>query len=224
MRVLFRASPSKRRGPSRHPRLERCHLSSRGACRTAQASPAFTRALPRDRRLPAVRAQRPSRRECAASHRARHTTWREAVARTPSRFARVVTGPPPVTYPRIPRSARLSSGLLRMTKARNPRDGLLKAITPFPRGAQRSSPNDSRKGSKLRALTALRQSWVNDSRDQRSLGGAQSRRRVSAVRRRRAAKQPHKTGGCLPLLAASAGVATALQASSNTYPKGLTPR
>ena len=26
--------------------------------------------------------ERPSRRSCAASHRARHTTWREAVART----------------------------------------------------------------------------------------------------------------------------------------------
>ena len=200
MRVLFRASPSKRRGPSRHHRRERCHLSSRRACRTSQASTAFIRATPRDRR-------------------------QQAVARTHGAGLRVViSGPPLMTYARIPPSARLSSGLLRMTKARNPRDGLLKAITPFPRGAQRSSPNDSRKGSKLRALTALRESWVNDSRDQRSLGGAQSRRRVSAVRRRRAAKQPHKTGGCLPLLAASAGVATALPASSNTYPKGLTPR
>src|SRR5216683_3700064 len=39
------------------------------------------------------------------------------------------------------------------------------AITPSPRGAQRSSPNDSRKGSNSRALTALLESWVNDSRD-----------------------------------------------------------
>src|SRR6266852_1703195 len=44
------------------------------------------------------------------------------------------------------------------------------------------------------------------------------------MRRRRSANQPHETGGCLPLLAAITGVATALQASSNTYPNGLTPR
>jgi hypothetical protein len=109
-----------------------------------------------------------------------------------------------------------------------PRDGLFKAITPSPPGAQRtspndsrngsmrrastalreswvndssalqgvqrSSPNDSRNGSNSRALTALRESWVNDSRDKRSPGGAQSRRRVSAVWRRRAANQPHPTG------------------------------
>src|SRR6266852_9231035 len=44
------------------------------------------------------------------------------------------------------------------------------------------------------------------------------------MRRRRLANQPHETGGCLPLLAAITGVATALQASSNTYPNGLTPQ
>ena len=38
------------------------------------------------------------------------------------RFARASSLP--VTYARIPRSAALSTGFLRMTKARNPRDGL----------------------------------------------------------------------------------------------------
>src|SRR5450432_377370 len=101
---------------------------------------------------------------------------------------------PPVTYARIPPSARLSSGFLRMTKARNPRDGLLQAITPSPRGAQRSSPNDSRKGSNSRALTALLESWVNDSRDWAVPTGTSSRRRINAVQRWRAADQLHTTG------------------------------
>src|SRR2546422_9942850 len=47
-----------------------------------------------------------------------------------------------------------------------------KAITPSSRGAQRSSPNDSRNGSNSRALTALLESWVNDSRDGRFPGEA----------------------------------------------------
>src|SRR3984893_6256098 len=62
-----------------------------------------------------------------------------------------------------------------MTKARNPRDGLLKAITPSPQGVQRSPPNDSRKGSNSRALTALLESWVNDSRDLSAPPGERNR-------------------------------------------------
>jgi len=92
--------------------------------------------------------------------------WREAVARTHGAGLRVVTGGglPPVTYARIPRSARLSSALLRVTKARNPRDGLFsRPFTPALRGVQRLSPNDPRNGSMRRALTVLRESWVNDS-------------------------------------------------------------
>src|SRR5206468_9692886 len=61
-------------------------------------------------------------------------------------------------------------------------------------GAQRSSPNDSRKGSTSRALTALLESWVNDSRAWAVPTGTPSRRRVSAVQRRRAADQLHTTG------------------------------
>ena len=44
------------------------------------------------------------------------------------------------------------------------------AATPALQGVQRPSPNDSRNGSKLRALTALVESWVNDSRDSASPG------------------------------------------------------
>src|SRR5207302_1870081 len=100
----------------------------------------------------------------------------QAVVRTHGAGLRVViSGPPLMTYAHIPPSARLSSGFLRMTKARNPRDGLLKAITPSPRGAQRSSPNDSRKGSNSRALTALLESWVNDSRDSGAPPGERNR-------------------------------------------------
>src|ERR1700694_4163200 len=44
------------------------------------------------------------------------------------------------------------------------------AATPALQGVQRLSPNDSRKGSNSRALTALLESWVNDSRDSASPG------------------------------------------------------
>ena len=201
MRVLFRASPSKRRGPSRHHRHERCHLSSRRACRTSQASTAFIRATPRDRR-------------------------QQAVARTHGAGLRVViSGPPLMTYARIPPSARLSSGFLRMTKARNPRDGLLKAITPSPRVAQRSSPNDSRKGSNSRALTAFRESWVNDSRDQALPRGSAI---ATPSKRRCGAGEQHnnrtKREGVSRCSQQSLGSLRRPQASSNTYPNGLTPR
>src|ERR1700730_14636015 len=53
----------------------------------------------------------------------------------------------------------------RVTEDSNPRDGLFEAATPALQGVQRLSPNDSRKGSNSRALTALLESWVNDSRD-----------------------------------------------------------
>src|SRR5579862_657082 len=49
-------------------------------------------------------------------------------------------------------------------------------------GVQRSSPNDSHNGSKLRALTALPESWVNDSRE-----GSSDRNAVATPTRRRAA-------------------------------------
>ena len=133
-------------------------------------------------------------------------------------------GSPPVTYARIPRSARLSRAFLRVTKGSNPRDGLLKAITPSPRGAQRSSPNDSRKGSNSRALTALLESWVNDSRDSASPG----------KRHRDANKAPRGAGeqqtnrarreGVSRCSQQSLGSLRRPQASSNTYLNGLTPR
>ena len=117
-----------------------------------------------ERRHRAVRAQRPSRRECAASHRARHTKWREATACTHGDGLRVVTGTASDVRAQWPRRC-IYAAFRRVTEGSNPRDGLLKAITPSPLGAQRSSPNDSRKGSNSRALTALLESWVNDSRD-----------------------------------------------------------
>ena len=52
----------------------------------------------------------------------------------------------------------------------NPRDGLFEAATPALHEVQRLSPNDSRNGSNIRALTALLESWVNDSRDCASPG------------------------------------------------------
>ena len=169
---------------------------------------------------------RPSRRSCAASLELAHTTWREAVARTQRRIARVVhwRWSPPVTYARIPRSARLSRAFLRVTKGSNPRDGLSKAITPSPRGAQRSSPNDSRKGSNSRALTALLESWVNDSRDSASLGKChrdanKAPRGAGEQQTNRARREGVSRCSHLPL-----GSLRRFQASSNTYPNGLTPR
>jgi hypothetical protein len=44
----------------------------------------------------------------------------------------------------------------RVIEGSEPRDGLLTAITPSPRRAQRAAPNDSRNGSQARALTVLR--------------------------------------------------------------------
>lgn len=66
---------------------------------------------------------------------------------------------------------------------------------PSTRGAQRSSPNDSRNGSTRRALTAPLEPWVNGSRD----GGFPREARSRRQRRRCAAlakemKQPHETG------------------------------
>jgi hypothetical protein len=185
-RAICFARPRRNDGDHRATRcLERCHLSSRGACRETQASPAFIRATPRDRR-------------------------QLAVARTHGAGLRVViSGPPLMTYARIPPSARLSSGFLRMTKARNPRDGLSKAITPSPRGAQRSSPNDSRKGSNSRALTALLESWVNDSRDKALPRGSAiatpSKRRVALA----ISKPTTRNGGVSSVLASTTGAATA---------------
>jgi hypothetical protein len=43
-------------------------------------------------------------------------------------------------------------------------------LTPALQEVQRLSPNDPRNGSKFRALTALRESWVNDSRESASPG------------------------------------------------------
>ena len=63
----------------------------------------------------------------------------------------------------------------RVIEGSEPRDGHWKAITPSPRGAQRASPNDSRKGSNSRALTALLESWVNDSCDWAVPTGTRSR-------------------------------------------------
>jgi pimeloyl-ACP methyl ester carboxylesterase len=60
----------------------------------------------------------------------------------------------------------LASAGYRVTAGSNPGDGLLEGpLTPALQGAQRPAPNDSRKGSNSRALTALLESWVNDSRD-----------------------------------------------------------
>ena len=139
---------------------------------------------------------RPSLRLSATSHELANGTGcvRNAHARC-CRRASSLAVQPLVTYARIPRSAALSTGFLRMTKARNPRDGLSRGRHVFCRdGAQRPSPNDSRNGSMRRALTVLLESWVNDSRDKALPRGAQSRRRVSAVRRWRAIQTPHTTG------------------------------
>ena len=82
----------------------------------------------------------------------------------------------------------LYAAFRRVTEGSELRDGLLKAITPRPRGAQRSSPNDSRNGSNRRALTALLESWVNDSRDWRFPGEAP----VATPTKRRAAPASSK--------------------------------
>ena len=101
----------------------------------------------------------------------------------------------------------------------------LRSSTPALQGVQRLSPNDSRNGSNSRALTALLESWVNDSRGSRSPGGARSatpRKRV----RRRAKSQTNCTNGGVPSVARSnsLGSLRRLQASSNTYPTGSAPR
>ena len=91
-------------------------------------------------------------------------------------------------------------------------------------GVQRSSPNDSRKGSNSRALTALLESWVNDSRDSASPG--KRHRDANKAPRGAGEQQTNRTtregvSRCshLPL-----GSLRRFQASSNTYPNGLTPR
>src|SRR6202011_5862361 len=84
---------------------------------------------------------------------------------------------------------------------------------------------DSRNGSNLRALTALLESWVNDSRDKALPRGSA----VATPSKRRAAlaisKPTARNGG--GVLRCSQQLLRPLrrpQASSNTYPNGLTPR
>src|ERR1700681_2530368 len=100
----------------------------------------------------------------------------------------------------------------------------LKAITSSPRGAQRSSPNDSRKGSNSRALTALLESWVNDSRDSASPG--QRNRDANKAPRGAGEQQTNRARreGVSRCSQQSLGSLRRPQASSNTYPNGLTPR
>src|SRR5439155_4320571 len=88
-------------------------------------------------------------------------------------------------------------------------------------GGQRPSPNDSRKGSTRRALTALLESWVNGSRDWPIPTGTPSRRRVSAARRWRAANQPRTTGVVSRAQQFPLRPPLAPQASRNTYQIGL---
>ena len=93
---------------------------------------------------------------------------------------------------------------------------LLKAShANFETGAM-PSPNDSRNGSMRRALTALLESWVNDSRDGRFCRIALATPQ-GAVRRWRAAKTSARNGSGVPCSILVLVVATASQASRNTY-------
>ena len=113
----------------------------------------------------------------------------------------------------------LYAAFRRVIEGSEVRDGLPKAVTPSPRGAQRSSPNDSRNGSNRRALTALLEPWVNGSRDGRFPGEAP----VATPNKRRAAP-----AGSKPTAHNGSGVPCstqfplrlplAPQASRNTYP------
>src|SRR5437899_7934182 len=75
-----------------------------------------------------------------------------------------------------------------------------------------------------RALTALLESWVNDSRDGVLPGSAQSRRQQSACGAGEQHNNRTKREGVSRRSQQSLGSLRRFQASSNTYPNGLTPR
>src|SRR6266516_3032406 len=90
-----------------------------------------------------------------------------------------------------------------------------------PRRVQRPSPNDPRNGSKGRALTALLESWVNDSRGSALPRGSA----VATPSKRRAALASSTTtahnGSGVPCSEYPLRPPLAPQASRNTYQIGL---
>src|SRR5207247_6586912 len=114
----------------------------------------------------------------------------------------------------------LYAAFRRVTEGSEVRDGLPKAITPASRGAQRSSPNDSRNGSNRRALTALLEPWVNGSRDWRFPGEAP----VATPTKRRAAPASSKptahNGSGVPCSAVSPAAAHGAPGEQNPLPDG----
>ena len=107
-----------------------------------------------------------------------------------------------------------------VTRRSNPRDGLPCRYHALVRPVQRRSPSDPPNGSSTHLLRCPLSLGIATLAIGSSYRNA-SRRRVSAVRRWRAAKQPHKTGCGVPCSHLPTGVATALQASSNTYLTGV---
>ena len=95
------------------------------------------------------------------------------------------------------------------------------AITPSVRPVQCRSPSDPPNGSSTRPFRRPASLGITTLANASSHRNT-SRRQASAVRRWRAAKQPHETGCGVPCSHLPTGAATALQASSNTYPTGFT--
>jgi len=78
-----------------------------------------------------------------------------------------------------------------VTQRSNPRDGLRCRYHASVRPVQGRSPSDPSNGSSHAPTSASRESWVKDFRAGRSSRNA-ARANQGAVRRRQAAKQPHK--------------------------------
>ena len=108
-----------------------------------------------------------------------------------------------------------------VTQRPNPRDDLCARHHASVRPVQCRSPSDPPNGSSNAPASASPESWVNDSRawpfpQERS--ASQPTRRAAPA----SSKATARTGCGVPRSLLSTGVATALQASSNTYLTGVT--
>ena len=122
---------------------------------------------------------------------AAHTLWPAPCANSPGP-ARVVHWRATASDVRaFPYWCAKLAAFREVTQRSNPRDGLRCRYHASVRPVQGRSPSDPSNGSSHAPTSASRESWVKDFRAGRSSRNA-ARANQGAVRRRQAAKQPHK--------------------------------
>ena len=144
-----------------------------------------------------------------------HAPFGRLPAPTPPGPARVVTA----SDVRASLAVRQVSGVSRVTQRSNPRDGLCGRDSRLSPTGATPVATDPPNGSSHAPASAPRESWVKDFR-----AGFPSGTPREPTKRRAApasSKATARTGCGVPCSQLSTGVATALQASSNTYLTGV---